>query len=241
MECFSRRTATFMIMGDACTRNCAFCSVRKGKPSPLDEGEPGRVAEAAAAMGLRHVVVTSVTRDDLPDGGAAHFAATIKSIRDILPAASVEVLTPDFGGDGDELARVLEQGPEVFNHNLETVESLYSRVRPEAAYRRSLGVLRLARELNAEAKIKSGLMVGLGESREQLRRAFEDLAEAGCEMLTIGQYLRPSRDQIEVGRFLPPEEFEELKREAEKEGIPLVASGPFVRSSYRAKELLDMM
>ncbi|MDY6795296.1 MAG: lipoyl synthase [Actinomycetota bacterium] len=241
MECFSRRTATFMIMGDTCTRNCAFCSVRKGEPSPLDEGEPGRVAEAATVMGLRHVVVTSVTRDDLPDGGAAHFAETIKSIKDILPAASVEVLTPDFGGDGDALARVLERGPEVFNHNLETVESLYSRVRPEAAYRRSLGVLRLVRELNAEAKTKSGLMVGLGESREQLRRAFEDLAEAGCEMLTIGQYLRPSRDQIEVDRFLPPEEFEELKREAEKEGILLVASGPFVRSSYRAKELLDMM
>lgn len=239
MECFSRRTATFMIMGDRCTRNCSFCSVANGRPWPLDDGEPDRVARAAEAMGLRHVVVTSVTRDDLTDGGSEHFAATIRAVKETLPGATVEVLTPDMGGDRSALRGVLVEGPEVFNHNLETVEELYPRVRPQADYRRSLDVLRFAGRFRPGIKVKSGLMVGLGESRDQLRRVFGDLASAGCDMLTIGQYLRPSREQLKVERFLPPVEFEELKRDAEEEGIALVASAPFVRSSYRAREFLE--
>ena len=239
MECFSGRTATFMLLGDTCTRNCTFCSVAKGTPRPLDAEEPGRVARAAASMGLKHVVMTSVTRDDLPDGGASHFAAAIRAVRSLLPDATVEVLAPDFQGNEEALRVVLRERPNVFNHNLETVEELYARVRPLAGYRRSLDMLRAARKIFPGVKTKSGLMVGLGEAREQLRRVFVDLADVGCDMLTLGQYLRPSRDQLKVERFLSPEEFAELGAEAEDAGIPLVASAPFVRSSYRARELLD--
>lgn len=238
MECFSCRTATFMLLGEVCTRNCGFCSVAKGLPGSVDAEEPEKVAQAAACMGLKHVVMTSVTRDDLPDGGADHFASAIRAVRRELPEATVEVLTPDFQGDEEALNVVLAEAPEVFNHNLETVEVLYEAVRPQADYERSLRLLRTARELSRQVRIKSGLMVGLGESREQLRGTFSDLAEAGCDMLTIGQYLRPSREQLKVERFLSPLEFEELCREAEEAGIPQVASAPFVRSSYRAKELL---
>jgi lipoic acid synthetase len=239
MECFSRRTATFMLLGDTCTRNCAFCGVAKGDPRPVDDGEAERLALAAAAMGLRHVVMTSVTRDDLPDGGAAQFAAAIIAVRERLPQATIEVLTPDFKGDLGALRIVLEAGPEVFNHNLETVEELYPLVRPAADYRRSLNILKTARIMVPGIKIKSGLMVGLGETRSQLKRAFADLADAGCDILTVGQYLRPSLQQVRVSRFISPEEFVDLGAEAEKAGIPVVAAAPFVRSSYRAKELLD--
>ena len=238
MHCYSCGTAAFMILGDVCTRDCAFCGVPKGAPRPVEGGEPERVAQAAARMGLEHVVVTSVTRDDLPDGGASHFAATIRGLRGAVPGATVEVLTPDFRGDPGALRTVLAEGPEVFNHNLETVEELYGRVRPGADYRRSLELLRAAKEILPGVRTKSGLMAGLGESRGELRRAFGDLAEAGCDMLTVGQYLRPSREQLRVERFLSPEEFEELRREAEDAGIPLVASAPLVRSSFRAGELL---
>lgn len=239
MECFSSRTATFMILGGTCTRDCAFCGVPGGVPDPLDAEEPERVARAAAALGLNHVVVTSVTRDDLPDGGASHFAATVRKVRERLPGATVEVLVPDFRGDLQALGTVLSERPEVFNHNLETVEELYTRVRPQADYRRSLRLLEAARERYTEVRLKSGIMVGLGETREQLRRLFRDLAGTGCDMLTIGQYLRPGKEQLKVERFLAPEEFAELKEEAEEAGIPVVVSAPLVRSSYRAGELLE--
>lgn len=238
MECFSSRTATFMILGGTCTRSCAFCGVPKGIPEPVDGEEPERVARAAEAMGLEHVVVTSVTRDDLEDGGASMFARVIGEVRRRLPRATVEVLTPDFRGDPRALDTVLEAGPDVFNHNLETVEGLYRKVRPGADYARSLRLLQAAKERHPHARTKSGLMVGLGETREQLRAAFRDLAGVGCDMLTIGQYLRPGREQLRVERFLSPQEFRELEEEARESGIPLVASAPFVRSSYRAKELL---
>ncbi|WP_458010675.1 lipoyl synthase [Candidatus Solincola sp.] len=239
MECFSRRTATFMILGGTCTRNCAFCGVPKGMPDPPDPGEPERVARAAAYLGLSHVVVTSVTRDDLPDGGAAHFAATVRMLREYLPGTTVEVLTPDFRGDDGALRTILAEHPEVLNHNLETVKELYPRVRPGADYRRSLRLLEFARERCPEVRTKSGVMVGLGETREQMRRLFRDLAAVGCDMLTIGQYLRPGRKQLEVDRFLSLEEFAELKADAEEAGIPVVASAPLVRSSYRARELME--
>ncbi len=239
MECFSSRTATFMLLGDTCTRNCTFCSVTKGTTKPVDEGEPERIARAVVSLGLEHVVMTSVTRDDLPDGGAAHFAAAVRAVKDALPEATVEVLTPDFQGDRQALQVVLEAGPDVFNHNMETVEELYPKVRPMADYRRSLALLEAAREMDTVVRIKSGMMVGLGETRAQLRRAFSDLAETGCDMLTLGQYLRPSRNQLKVERFLSPQEFAELGAEAEEAGIPLVASAPLVRSSYRAGELLN--
>lgn len=239
MECFSKRTATFMILGDTCSRNCAFCGVPKGTPAPPDPGEAERVARAAAALGLEHVVVTSVTRDDLPDGGASQFASTVKELKRLLPGATVEVLTPDFRGDVDALGKVLEESPEVFNHNLETVEELYGRVRPGADYRRSLRLLEYTRVKYPEVRTKSGVMVGLGETRDQLRRLFRDLAAAGCDMLTIGQYLRPGKEQLEVERFLSPEEFAELREEAEETGIALVVSAPLVRSSYRARELME--
>lgn len=240
MECFSSRTATFMILGDVCTRNCSFCGVEKGTPLPVDGEEPAKVAEAAVEMGLEHVVITSVTRDDLPDGGASHFAACIREVRRRLPRATVEVLTPDFRGSLKALETVMREGPEVFNHNLETVEELYARVRPMADYRRSLALLARAKELSPRVKIKSGLIVGLGERKEQLRRTFGDLAGVGCDILTIGQYLRPSRRQLPVARFLTPEEFDELKEEAVRAGIPVVVSAPLVRSSYRAAEVLEV-
>lgn len=237
MECFSARTATFMILGDVCTRRCAFCGVPKGEPRAVDAEEPARVAAAAAELGLQHVVVTSVTRDDLPDGGASVFAATVREIRDRLPQATVEVLVPDFQGSEGALREVMMERPHVLNHNLETVEELYVKVRPGADYRRSLLLLEAAKKMDGGVKTKSGLMVGLGETRRQLRAVFQDLSGVGCDMLTIGQYLRPGREQLGVERFLSPEEFEELGEEAREAGIPLVASAPFVRSSYRAREL----
>jgi len=238
-ECFARGTATFMILGNTCTRNCAFCAVKKGKPSPPDPKEPERLAEAARLLGLRHVVVTSVTRDDLPDGGAGHFAATIRAIRGKL-SASVEVLTPDFKGDNRALEIVIGAHPDVFNHNVETVPSLYSRVRPEADYLRSLDMLEKAKHLNGSVITKSGFMVGLGEKKEEVFQTMRDLRDRGVEMLTIGQYLSPTREHLPVVEFVHPEVFEDYARFGRNLGFSVVASGPFVRSSYLADKTLAL-
>jgi len=236
-DCFPRGTATFLILGDTCTRDCRFCAVKKGKPLPLDQDEPERVAQAVRRLGLSHVVVTSVTRDDLRDGGASHFASTIRNIRALNPGAKVEVLVPDFGGRFNSLKKVLEEGADVFNHNVETVPRLYQLVRPGASYYRSLELLKLAKEMGAPTK--SGLMVGLGERREEVNSVMEEMREVGVDILTIGQYLRPSRRQLEVREYLPPEDFLAYEEEALRIGFHFVSSGPFVRSSYRAKEALD--
>jgi lipoic acid synthetase len=233
-ECFERGTATFLILGPRCTRDCRFCNVRPGKPGPPDPSEPKRIAEAAARMGLRFVVVTSVTRDDLADGGAAAFAATIEAVKERLPEARVEVLVPDFMGSRRSLKTVLAAGPDVFNHNVETVPRLYPLVRPAADYRRSLALLEAAGH-ESVAPTKSGLMVGLGESRAELREVFDDMAAVGVSILTIGQYLAPSRDHFPVTRYLPPEEFDDLAADAARAGIRHVFSGPLVRSSYMAE------
>lgn len=239
MECFSRGTATFMIMGARCTRNCAFCGVDKGEPELLDAEEPVRLAEAARRLGLEHVVVTSVTRDDLPDGGAGHFAATIGAVRETLPEASVEVLVPDFQGREEGLYMVADARPSVFNHNIETVRRLYRKVRPEADYQRSLRMLRMAKERQPDLVTKTGIMLGLGETREELEEAFLDVSQAGCDILTIGQYLRPRRDCLEVERFAEPEEFAELEHIARSCGLREVVSSPLVRSSFRARESMQ--
>jgi len=236
-ECFSMRTATFLILGDACTRNCRFCAVRHGRPGATDFDEPVRVAEAAYRLGLHHVVVTSVTRDDLPDGGAGIFAETIRAVRDRIPGATVEVLIPDFQGDGKALKTVLEANPHVLNHNLETVKRLYGTVRPEAGYARSLTLLSRVGEMSPHIPAKSGLMLGLGETHEEVHAALENLQRAGCCMVTLGQYLQPSRKHLPVERFVPPEEFDMWKEKGLAMGFRAVASGPFVRSSYRAAEL----
>lgn len=235
-ECFARGTATFLILGSVCSRSCGFCAVTRGAPAPPDPDEPPRVAEAAARLGLRHVVVTSVTRDDLPDGGSGHFAATIQAIRSAC-AATIEVLTPDFQGSEACVRRVLEARPEVFNHNVETVPRLYPRVRPQAVYARSLEVLRFAAEAGRGVVAKSGLMVGLGESHAEVLAVMRSLREAGCRALTVGQYLRPSPHHLPIERFVPPEEFETYQHEAEALGFDAVAAGPFVRSSYHADAL----
>jgi lipoic acid synthetase len=235
-ECFSHRTATFLIMGDRCTRNCRFCSVSPGSPAPLDPDEPDRVSEAVERMGLKYVVVTSVTRDDLPDGGATHFAATISAIRRRVPGAEIEVLIPDLQGDRVALATVLAARPNVLNHNIETVPRLYSTVRPQADYRRSLDLLRRSKELAPSIPTKSGLMLGLGESAQELRQTLLDLRDAGCRILTLGQYLQPSPEHLPVEAYVPPADFERWRQAALEMGFAEVASAPFVRSSYHAKE-----
>ncbi|WP_084666398.1 lipoyl synthase [Thermanaeromonas toyohensis] len=235
-ECFARRTATFMILGNTCTRNCRFCAVQSGQPQPPDPDEPQRVALAAAKLGLKHVVVTSVTRDDLPDGGAGHFAATIQAIREHLPGAIIEVLTPDFQGKREALAKVLEAGPHIFNHNIETVPRLYPEVRPGANYQRSLEVLRRVKEMAPDIYTKSGLMVGLGEAREEVEQVMADLRKANCDILTIGQYLRPSPQHLEVKEYIPPEVFDYYGTRGREMGFLYVAAAPFVRSSYNAAE-----
>jgi lipoic acid synthetase len=240
-ECFSQGTATFLILGDRCTRNCRFCAVAHGPVGPPDIDEPRRVAEAVQSMGLRFVVVTSVTRDDLPDGGSGHFARTIREIRRRVPRARIEVLVPDFQGSDGALRTVVEARPDVINHNLETVPRLYPKVRPGADYHRSLQLLKQVREFSPHIPTKSGLMVGLGESPEELRQALFDLLEVACRILTLGQYLQPSRDHLPVERFLPPEAFEQWREVALEMGFREVASGPFVRSSYRAGELYEAL
>ena len=241
-ECFGKGVATFLILGGVCTRSCGFCNITPGVPDgPPDPDEPQRVAEAAAKLGLKHAVITSVTRDDLPDGGSALFAATIRAVRRQVPEASIEVLIPDFRGDADALAVVLEAGPDVLNHNLETVPELYSTVRPQARYAQSLELLERVKAFAARGnavKAKSGLMLGLGETREQLTRVLRDLARLGCDMVTIGQYLRPSRRNLPVARYVEPSEFEEIAALGRGIGIPVMYCGPLVRSSHDAKALL---
>jgi lipoic acid synthetase len=236
-ECWHHRTATFMILGDQCTRRCGFCAVPKGKPAgEVDGEEPKRVAEAAVAMGLKYVVVTSVDRDDLKDGGAAIFARTIAALRRQIPGCRVEVLIPDFRGSDAALATVLAARPDILNHNIETVPRLYPVARRGSRYERSLRLLRHSREIAPAIPTKSGLMVGLGESFEEVTTLLADLAAAGVDIVTIGQYLRPSGEQLPVARFWQPEEFAALKREGERLGIRHVESGPLVRSSYHAHE-----
>lgn len=242
-ECFHRGAATFMILGNLCTRGCAFCSVPKGSPAKseftLDPAEPENVARMAAAMKLRYVVITSVNRDDLPDGGSRHFAQTVREVRRALPDARVEVLTPDFEGDHDAVARVLDAGPHVFNHNMETVPSLYRRVRPQADYRQSLEVLRFAKRYRPEALTKSGLMVGLGEKMEEVHGVLRDLVAHHTDVATIGQYLQPSRRNRPVSEYITPENFEAYRDFGMKAGFKMVFSGPFVRSSYMADIVSD--
>lgn len=237
-ECWGHRTATFMLLGDTCTRNCAFCAVTHGRPLALDPGEPARVAEAVERLGLRHVVVTSVNRDDLPDGGAAHFAATARAIRARLPECRVEVLVPDFQGDLAAVGTVLGAPIDVFNHNLETVPRLYRRARAGARYERSLAVLAEAagRGHGRGLLTKTGLMLGLGEAEDELRSVFEGLRAVDCDVLTLGQYLRPSPAHLPVVRYVPPEEFQALRALALGFGFRHVEAGPLVRSSYHAWE-----
>lgn len=236
-HCFSKPTATFMILGDHCTRDCGFCSVKSGNPSFVDAEEPERVAEAAHEMGLRYVVITSVTRDDLPDGGASQFAKTIKAVKKGLPLTKVEVLTPDFRGDLNSLETVLDARPDVFNHNVETVKRLYYKVRPQADYWRSISVLRNAKSMAPDIKTKSGLMLGLGETIDEVIDLFKDLRSAGCDFLTVGQYLRPSKKNLPVIEYIRPEVFEELKEAALELGFEFVAAGPLVRSSMNAEDM----
>ena len=236
-ECFSCRTATFLILGPYCTRHCRFCAIEPGPLGPPDPEEPNRVAEAARSLGLRYVVVTSVTRDDLADGGASSFAATIRAIKAQQPDVLVEVLIPDFQGNAAALATVLAAQPDVLNHNLETIPRLYPSVRPEAVYERSLEVLRRAKSWTPALPVKSGLMLGLGESPQEIRWSCQDLLEAGCSLLTLGQYLQPSPRHLPVERYLPPEEFDNWQRIASEMGFSRVASGPLVRSSYHARDL----
>jgi lipoyl synthase len=234
-DCFTRGTATFMILGDVCTRACGFCNATTGLPSaPPDPAEPHSVAEAALRMKLRHVVVTSVDRDDLPDGGAHHFAATILELRDALPAAMVEVLTPDFHGVRGSIAAVVAARPDYYNHNVETVPRLYRRVRPGARFERSVGLLRTVKEIDPEVATKSGLMVGLGETKDEVKAVLESLAAAGVQIITIGQYLQPSRENLAVVEYIHPDVFDEYREAGESLGFAAVFSGPFVRSSYMA-------
>jgi lipoyl synthase len=236
-ECWAHRTATFMILGDQCTRRCAFCAVPKGMPhGEVDRQEPERVANAAERMGLKYIVVTSVDRDDLKDGGAEIFALTIQALRERIPGCRVEVLIPDFHGSDGSLETVVKARPDVLNHNIETVPRLYRVARRGSRYERSLRLLRRSREMNPAIPTKSGLMTGLGETWEELLGVLRDLAQAGIEIATIGQYLRPSAQQLPVARYYSPEEFGALKREGERLGIRHVESGPLVRSSYHAHE-----
>lgn len=238
MECWSQKTATFMVLGNICTRACGFCSVPRGRPEELELDEPSRVAEAAARLDLAHVVITSVTRDDLPDGGAEHFYQCILAVRERTGAA-VEVLTPDFVNCKPALDRVVAAAPDVFNHNTETVPRLYGRVRgPRSDYRWTLALLKRVKDLNPAIKTKSGLMLGLGETRDELLDTLADLRDHGVELLTLGQYLQPATDRLlPVVRYIPPEEFDELGQLAESMGFKQVASAPFVRSSYHAREM----
>ena len=238
-ECWEQRTATFMILGDVCTRRCGFCAVPKGLPLPLDDNEPQRVAEAVAEMGLAYAVVTSVNRDDRPDGGAAIFARTIEAIRRSTPHCRIEVLVPDFQGSLDALQTVLAARPDVLNHNIETVPRLYRQVRPGARYEQSLRLLAAARSSSPGIATKSGIMAGLGEDWQEMLSTLRDLHAHGCQILTIGQYLRPSIDHLPISRYYSPDEFAQLADEGKRMGFLHVESGPLVRSSYHARNQLD--
>jgi lipoyl synthase len=237
-ECFSNGTATFLILGNRCTRNCGFCAIGHDVPHSPDPTEPSRIAEAVSILELNHVVITSVTRDDLPDGGAGNFAAVINAIRARMPRTTVEILVPDFQGDSSSIKTIVSARPEVINHNIETVPRLYEYARPGSDYRRSLELLGTVCRTGPGIETKSGLMLGLGEQPDEIRAVLSDLKDAGCSMITIGQYLQPSKKHLPVSRFVTPGEFESWRREALELGFRGAESGPFVRSSYKAGELL---
>lgn len=238
-ECWSHRHATFMILGDRCTRRCHFCAVTTARPEPPKADEPARLAQAVAELGLRHVVITAVARDDLADEGAGHFAECVRQIRERSPECAIEVLPADFHARDELLALLCDAGPDIYNHNQETVERLSPSIRPQARYRRSLEVLRKVKLRMPDVYTKSGLMVGLGETHEELYQTMQDLRDAGVDILTVGQYLRPSEDHVPVKRYVPPAEFDEIAEEAREIGFLSVASGPFVRSSYNAADVYE--
>lgn len=238
-ECYASGTATFMILGAECTRNCRYCNVHKGTPTPVDPDEPRHVAEAVLEMKLKHIVITSVTRDDLADGGANHFAQVISQIRELTPNVTIEVLIPDFQGNRAALQSVVDAKPEIINHNIETVPRVYSIVRPMADYNQSLELLQRVKEMDSSILTKSGIMVGLGETPSEMEETFRDLRATGCELLTIGQYLAPSKEHYPIQEYITPEQFEAYKLAAEEMGFTAVASAPLVRSSYHAHELFD--
>ncbi len=240
-ECFERRTATFLILGNRCTRNCSFCGITPGVPAPVDPNEPHLVAEAVHSLQLSHAVITSVTRDDLPDGGAFVFADTIRSVRSLAPQTSIEVLVPDFQGHSAALETVIYAEPDLIGHNLEMVQRLYPFLRPRASYSRSLKVIESYCAKAPSAIVKSGIMVGLGETAAEVRELMNDLAGTGCKVLTIGQYLRPTESQVPVKRYVPPEEFEHLRQLAVSAGITYVVAGPLVRSSYDAARIFGKL
>lgn len=236
-ECYTKNTATFLIMGGNCTRNCRYCNISCAKPEPLDLEEPKHIAEAVKALGLKYAVITSVTRDDLPDGGAEHFANCIYEIRKICPDTKIEILTPDFKGNKNSLDLIIKAHPDVFNHNIEAVRDIFKTVRPQGDYNCSLGVLKYVKE-NSDILTKSGLIIGLGETFEQIEQTLVDLKDVGCDIVTIGQYIQPSKQHLEVAKYYTPEEYDELKALAQKAGIKNYQIGPLVRSSYRASELV---
>lgn len=243
-ECFKRGTATFMILGSQCTRNCRYCNIKAGRPDAVDPEEPEHLAEAASALGLKHIVITSVARDDLADGGASQFAAVIKALRLRSKQTTIEVLIPDFKGDEDALMTVLEAGPDVLNHNIECVKELFAVVRPQGGYDMSLELLKRAKAYSDEHAgkpvIKTGAILGMGETDEQLLTLFDDLAAVGCELLTLGQYLRPSKQHLEVDRYVSPDEFKRYREQALDAGLKYVVAGPLIRSSYKAEEALNI-
>lgn len=238
-KCFEDKTATFMIMGGTCTRGCKFCAVEGGKPLPLDSEEPLHVAMASKELGLKHIVVTSVTRDDLEDGGAQHFAKTVEEIRRLNPQSTIEVLIPDMNGNWEALKLIIESKPDIINHNVETIPSLYEKVRPEAIYERSVELLRQVKKMDNNIYTKSGLMLGLGETEEGILKVMDNLLNVDCDILTLGQYLRPSKQHIPIHEYIRPEKFDELKKTAMDKGFKFVASGALVRSSYRAFESME--
>lgn len=237
-ECYTKHTATFLIMGGVCTRNCKYCNISCQKPEPLDVDEPKHIAKAVKDLGLKYAVITSVTRDDLPDGGAEHFAKCIEEIRKISPDTKIEILTPDFKGNIESLNTVIKAHPDVFNHNIEAVRGIFKTVRPQGNYDVSLSVLKYIKE-NSDIKTKSGLIIGLGENFEQIKETFEDLYNVGCDILTVGQYIQPSKEHYAVGKYYKPEEYEELKKLATSVGIKHSQIGPLVRSSYNAASLME--
>lgn len=237
-ECYTKHTATFLIMGGGCTRNCKYCNISCQKPEPLDVDEPKHIAKAVKDLGLKYAVITSVTRDDLPDGGAEHFAKCIEEIRKISPDTKIEILTPDFKGNIESLNTIIKAHPDVFNHNIEAVRGIFKTVRPQGNYDVSLSVLKYIKE-NSDIKTKSGLIIGLGENFEQIKETFEDLYNVGCDILTVGQYIQPSKEHYPVGKYYKPEEYEELKKLATSVGIKHSQIGPLVRSSYNAASLME--